>query len=199
MFKMKKQTSKPTTSESTEWNSFGRGILLAVGHSTHFSLLLEDADEPAFPAPHRLKGFQLWLWFIYIYLYLFSKAVAPTSASIAVPCVPDLTCLAGLLDWCSLVLYLLKLKNSCSSVDCHGQQSLCSLCRMAGVTGIAAFPEFSCFFWGLWHKSRVIKSLSVRAVYTKISESSDLHLFHFGIHQLKILQKVFNVRFIPCI
>lgn len=96
MFRMKKQTSKPTTSESTEWNSFGRGILLAVGHSINFSLLLEDADEPAFPAPHRLKGFQLWQCFV-IYLYLFSKAVAPTSASIAVPCVPDLACLAGLL------------------------------------------------------------------------------------------------------
>lgn len=58
--KKKTQTTKPTTSENTEWNSFGRGILLPVGYSINFSLLLEDADEPAFPVLCRFKGFQFW-------------------------------------------------------------------------------------------------------------------------------------------
>lgn len=141
MFKVEKQTSKPATSESTEWNSFGRGILLAVGHSINFSLLLEDADEvqlSLYIADSKASSFGSVLR-----LYLFSKAIAPTRAGIAVPCAPNLTCLAGLLDCCTLGLELLKLKNSYSSVNCYGQQRLW---RVAGVTGITAFPEFSYIF-----------------------------------------------------
>lgn len=66
--KNKKYPPKPTTSENIEWNSFGRGILLPVGHSINFSHLLEDADEPAFPAPCRLKGFQFWQCFLIIFI-----------------------------------------------------------------------------------------------------------------------------------